>query len=134
MVVVQESSSMVGTRVSTRASRRRFTVEYKTGIIQEAERCRAAGEIGSLLRREGLFSSQLTEWRKLYRNGARSALAKKRGPKPKRSAEAEEIERLQKEVEKLRRKLDHAEQLIGLQKKLAELLGRPFPDESGEHK
>jgi transposase len=113
-------------------------VEYKTGIVQEAERCRAAGEIGSLLRREGLFSSQLTQWRKLYRDGARSALAKKRGPKPRRSAEKQEIERLQKEVEKLRRKLDHAEQLIGLQKKLAELLGRPFPedrpDESGEHK
>jgi transposase len=134
-VAVQSGSSIgVGNGVSPRAGRRRFTVEYKTGIVQEAERCRAAGEIGSLLRREGLFSSQLTQWRKLYRDGARSALARKRGPKSQKSAEKQEIERLQKENEKLRRKLDHAEQLIGLQKKLAELLGRPYPDESGEHK
>lgn len=131
-MAVSDSSSMVGPGVSARASRRRFTVEYKTGIVQEAERCRAAGEIGSLLRREGLFSSQLTEWRKLYRDGARSALGKKRGRKPKKSVEKSEVERLQKEVEKLRRKLDRAEQIIALQKKVAELLGRPIAEESGE--
>lgn len=131
-MAVPMSSSLVGSGVSTRASRRRFTVEYKTGIVQAAERCRAAGEIGSLLRREGLFSSQLTEWRKRYRDGARSALAKRRGPKRKKSEETQEVERLQKENEKLRRKLERAEQIIALQKKVAELLGRPIPDESGE--
>lgn len=131
-MAVPMSSSMVGTGVSTRASRRRFTVEYKTGIVQEAERCRAAGEIGSLLRREGLFSSQLTEWRKLYRDGARSALAKRRGPKRKKNGVTQEVERLQKDNEKLRRKLARAEQIIALQKKVAELLGRPITEGSGE--
>jgi transposase len=130
---VEESVPPVGHGVSTRARRRRFTVDYKTGIVQEAERCRAAGEIGSLLRREGLFSSQLTDWRKQYQAGARKALSQKRGPK-KRSVEKTEIERLEKEVEQLRRKLDHAEKLIGLQKKLAELLGSPLPEHSGERK
>lgn len=130
-MAVQEGSSItVGHGVSTRASRRRFTVEYKTGIVQEAERCRESGEIGGLLRREGLYSSQLTEWRKAYRAGARKALSQKRGPK-KRSVEKTEIERLQKEVEKLRQKLDHAEKLIGLQKKLAELLGSASHEQSG---
>lgn len=133
-MAVSESISPVGPGVSTRASRRRFTVEYKTGIVQEAERCRESGEIGSLLRREGLFSSQLTEWRKLYRAGAKKALSQKRGPNAKRSVEKIELERLQKENEKLRRKLDHAEKLIGLQKKLAELLGSPLPEESGGSK
>jgi transposase-like protein len=132
-MAIQESVPPLATGGSTRASRRRFTVEYKTGIVQEAERCRASGEIGSLLRREGLFSSQLTEWRKRYRAGARRALSAKRGPK-QRSAAKTEIERLQRDNETLRRKLDHAEQLIGLQKKLAELLGAPPPEASGESK
>lgn len=130
MAVQERSSITVGPGTSTRARRRRFTVEYKTGIVQEAERCRESGEIGGLLRREGLYSSQLTDWRKQYQAGARKALSQKRGPK-KRSVEKGEIERLQKEVEKLRQKLDHAEKLIGLQKKFAELLGSPLPEQSG---
>jgi len=132
-VAVQTGSSNgIGSGDSTRASRRRFSVEYKTAIVQEAERCRAAGEIGSLLRREGLFSSQLTQWRKLYRDGARSALGRKRGPKRKKSAEGQEVERLRKENEQLRRRLEHAQQVIALQKKVAELLGRELPEESGD--
>jgi transposase len=131
-VAVPMSSSMVGTGVSTRASRRRFTVEYKTWVVQEAERCRAAGEIGGLLRREGLFSSQLTQWRTLYRDGARKALSRKRGPRSTKKVEKLEVERLQKENAKLRQKLEQAETIIALQKKVAELLGRPIPEGSGE--
>lgn len=130
MAVQSISSVDIGSGVSARASRRRFTVEYKTGIVQEAERCREAGEIGGLLRREGLYSSQLTDWRKQYQAGARKALSQKRGPK-KRTVEKREIQRLQEENEKLRRKLDHAEKLIGLQKKLAEFLGSSLPEQSG---
>lgn len=137
-VAVPDRSSLVVSQGVARAGRRRFTVEYKTGIVQEAERCRAAGEIGSLLRREGLFSSQLTEWRKLYRDGARSALSKKRGRKPKKSVEKSEVERLERENEKLRQRLERAEQIIALQKKVAELLGNPIleerPESSGERK
>src|SRR5690606_39695110 len=112
----------ISSGVSLRGRRRRFTADYKAKIVQEAERCRAPGEIGSMLRREGLFSSQLADWRKQYRSGAQKALSSRRGPGKKRSAEQVEIERLQKEVAGLRRKLDHAEQLIGLQEKLSELM------------
>ena len=58
--------------VPARGRRRRFTVGQKTRLVQEAAQCRAVGEIGSLLRREGLFSSQLTMWRKQYAAGARA--------------------------------------------------------------
>jgi transposase-like protein len=134
MAVPSLSLNDISSGVSTRARRRRFTAEYKAKIVQEAELCRASGEIGSLLRREGLYSSQLTDWKKQYKSGAHKALAARRGPAKKRSAEQLEIERLEKEVAGLRRKLDHAEQLIGLQKKLSELMSssnREDPDPSG---
>lgn len=132
MAVAERSAIVVGRGESTKAKRRQFTMDYKAAVVQEAERCREAGEIGGLLRREGLYSSQLADWRKLYRAGARTALAQPRGPKTRGRVEAQERERLQKENEQLRRKLAHAEQLIGLQKKLADLLGPSLPDASGE--
>ena len=110
--------------------RRRFTVEYKTRIVQAAALCRAVGEIGSLLRREGLFSSQLTMWRKQYHAGARQALAQRRGPRPR--AETSEFARMQRENAQLRDELARAELLIGIQKKLSALLERPRPDRTGE--
>ncbi len=110
--------------------RRRFTVEYKTRIVQEAAQCRAAGEIGSLLRREGLFSSQLTMWRKQYHAGARHALAQRRGPKPK--ADTSELARVQRENAQLRDHLARAELLISIQKKLSVLLERPRREPSGK--
>jgi transposase len=132
MAVSSSSAIVVETGVSPRASRRRFTVEYKTWVVQEAERCREAGEIGGLLRREGLFSSQLTMWRKQYKAGVRHALSQKRGPKSKRTVETSELARMQRENEQLRQQLARAELLIGIQKKLAELMGTPLPDASGE--
>ena len=118
--------------VEVRASgrRRRFTVEYKTRIVQEAAQCRAVGEIGSLLRREGLFSSQLTMWRKQYHAGARQALAQRRGPKPR--ADTSELERVQRENAQLRDQLARAELLIGIQKKLSALLERPRREPNGK--
>ncbi len=108
--------------VAVRAGRRRFTVEYKTRIVQEAAQCRAPGEIGSLLRREGLFSSHLTTWRKQYHDGARQALARKRGPKPAARGDQGELARLQRENAALRGQLERAERVIAIQKKVAELL------------
>ena len=70
MTAVSQSATQTESRVTARAGRRRFTVDYKTAIVEEAERCRAASEIGALLRREGLYSSHLTAWRKQYRVGA----------------------------------------------------------------
>ena len=86
------------TKVSARSGRRRFTAEYKPSIVQQAAQCRAPGEIGALLRREGLFSSQFTMWRKLYQRGARRALSQPRGPTARRTAENETVARLEREL------------------------------------
>ena len=79
--------------VPERAKRRRFSAEYKLRILQEADRC-GSGDLGALLRREGLYSSHLVTWRRQRDEGALSALSKKRGRKAKRSPEEIEIERL----------------------------------------
>jgi transposase len=104
--------------------RRRFTAEYKARIVREAESCTEQGEIGALLRREALYSSQLSKWRELYSKGAAEALRdNKRGRKRKRTPEQEENERLRKENEKLKHRLYQAETIIDCQKKLSRLLG-----------
>lgn len=89
--------------------RRRFRAEYKTEIVQAAARCTEPGQIGALLRREGLYSSQLAEWRKQYRASAHAGLQeKRRGRKPKQSALEKENERLWKENKRLEERLDQA--------------------------
>lgn len=106
--------------VPERAKRRRFSAEYKLRIVQEAERC-PPGELGALLRREGLYSSHLTAWRHQRDNGALAAFSRKRGRKAKRSPEQEEIDRLQQEVEQLRRRVAQTEAIIAAQRKVAAL-------------
>ncbi len=106
--------------VPERAKRRRFTAEYKMRIVQEADRC-SAGEQGALLRREGLYSSHLAAWRRQRDTGALAAFGKKRGRKAKRSPEQEEIERLQREIGRLRRRVEQTEAIIAAQKKVAAL-------------
>lgn len=118
--VAEQSSTGVS------ASRRRFTVEYKIAIVQEAAQCRAVGEIGALLRREGLYSSQLTTWRKQYRAGVRQALARPRGPKVTTAPATADVARLERELAQVREQLARAELLISLQKKLSELMGIPI--------
>jgi transposase-like protein len=112
--------------VMARPARRRFTAEYKLRILQEAERC-APGEVGALLRREGLYSSHLTTWRQQREAGSLAALAaKKRGPKVDPQAEA--LARLQRENAKLQAKLARADLIIEAQKKLLVLLNLPIPE------
>ena len=106
--------------VPERAKRRRFTAEYKMRIVQEADRC-SAGEQGALLRREGLYSSHLAAWRRQRDTGALAAFGKKRGRKTKRSPEQEEIERLQREIGRLRRRVEQTAAIIAAQKKVAAL-------------
>ena len=106
--------------VPERAKRRRFTAEYKLRIVQEADRC-SAGEQGALLRREGLYSSHLAAWRRQRDTGALAAFGKKRGRKAKRSPEQEEIERLQREIGRLRRRVEQTEAIIAAQRKVAAL-------------
>ena len=114
--------------VLARATRRRFTAEYKARIVREADACREQGEIGALLRREGLFSSHLAGWRKQVRqHGVDGLAAKKRGPAraPKKSAREIELERKTRVLEK---RLAKAQLVIEFQKKVHELLGLPLKD------
>jgi transposase-like protein len=109
--------------------RRTFTAEYKLGILAEVDRCREAGAIGALLRREGLYSSHLVEWRRQRARGELQAGATKvRGRKP--TPEAQEVARLQRENERLRAQLAQAELIIGAQKKLAQALEHALTDQS----
>ena len=116
--------------VPDRSIRRRFSAKYKLKIVQEADRCSEPGQIGALLRREGLYSSQLTAWRKLRDKGALHGLsAKKRGPKPPpQNPQANEMKRLQKENARLQKKLARAEAIIDFQKKVHALLGTPLEE------
>lgn len=110
--------------VLERPKRRRFSASYKLKIVSEADRLSGTGEIGSFLRREGLYASQLAKWRKLRDEGALSGLSKKkRGPKvAKPNPLAGENESLRRENKRLLKKLQKAEMLIDLQKKVAALL------------
>lgn len=120
--------------VPARASRRRFDAAYKLKIVEEADRCTEPGQIGELLRREGLYSSQLTTWRKQRDEGALGGLqGKKRGRKPRRKdSRDQELERLRKENEQLQKRLRQAETIIDVQKKVSEILGMSQTD-SGEN-
>ena len=104
--------------------RRRFSASYKARIVREADACTESGEIGALLRREGLFSSQLAEWRKQYREGAETALTdNKRGRKATANPLSDENLRLVRELERTQKKLRQAEMIIEFQKNLCEILG-----------
>lgn len=128
MTTTETTTQPPETEVSAKATRRTFTKEYKLGILEEADQCSGSGELGKLLRREGLYSSHLTSWRKQRREGTLIALGRRRGPKKKTTAEQLELEKLRRENQRLRKKLDHAEKIIGVQKKLSEVLGIQLED------
>lgn len=113
--------------VSALPKRRRFSAAYKARIVEEAEGCTESGTIGALLRREGLYSSQLSSWRALYRTGALQALRDdKRGRKTKKHPLEDENEKLRKQNEHLANRLERAETIIEIQKKVATMLGIPL--------
>ena len=116
--------------VVPRAKRRQFSAKYKLRILTEADQCTQRGEIGALLRREGLYSSHLTTWRRQRDRGQLAGLSsKKRGRKP--DPQAAELARLQRENEQLKARLEQAETIIEVQKKLSQMLGLP-PAEKDE--
>ncbi len=117
------------TEVESKAPRRRFTREYKISILERVDACTNPGEIGKLLRQEGLYSSHLSSWRGQRRAGILNALGRKRGAKAKSSMQLEN-EKLLRENTRLRKKLAHAEKIIDVQKKLSEVLGIPLEDET----
>ncbi len=124
MEMLTNGSKPADPEVVERAVRRRFTPQYKLKILREAERCSTPGEIGALLRREGLYSSNLSAWRKQREAGAyASMLATKRGRQPKLSAQDKELAGLRQELERVHKKLGQAEKIIEVQKKLSEVLG-----------
>ncbi len=109
--------------VVPKAKRRTFKAEYKARILREADAAASTrGGVGELLRREGLYSSHLAEWRRDAKQGALKGLSKKRGRKA-RSAESRELEELRREKARLEEKLRRAEIIIDVQKKVATLLG-----------
>ncbi len=111
--------------VTPKAKRRRFSAQYKLRILEETDRCTQPGQIGALLRREGLYSSNLTSWRRQRDQGQIGALSpKKRGPKPAPDAAmARELTRLREQNQRLEQKLKKAELIIEVQKKVSALLG-----------
>jgi len=111
--------------VPEKAHRRRFSGAYKLQILRAADACTEPGEIGALLRREGLYSSHLSKWRQLRDAGALEGLRpRKRGRKPRPvDPQAKRITELERETGRLRRKLEQAEMIIDVQKKLSRILG-----------
>lgn len=113
--------------VSAIPKRRRFTAQYKLDVLKQVEACRdQPGAIGAVLRREGLYSSLLTLWRQERDRGALEALAKKRGRKTTRSPLSDENEKLRRENAELKRRLEQAETIIDVQKKISSILGIPL--------
>ena len=116
--------------VVAKATRRRFTVEYKRKIVREADSCKTPGAVGALLRREGLYSSHLTTWRAARERGELAGAPKKRGPM-RRVADPRDkrITELGRENIHWRKRAERAEALVELQKRIAALLGTPLTTE-----
>jgi transposase len=115
--------------VPEKPERRRFTVEYKLRVLREADRSTGPGQLGALLRREGLYSSHLSTWRKQREEGTLAGLTpKRRGRKANPDAALiAENQRLKRETQRLAAKLRQAETIIEVQKKLSEVLAIPLP-------
>lgn len=121
------------TEVVSKAKRRSFTAEYKREVLRQAAACKP-GELGALLRKEGLYSSHLTSWRREMEERGLSGLApRKRGPKvTPPSPEELELRRLRRENAILTARAERAETLVELQKKMASLLGRDLSKPNDE--
>ena len=122
------------TEVTAKPARRRFTAAYKLSVVERAEGCKEPGEVGRLLRQEGLYSSQLSAWRKAAREGSLQELGKKRGPRkrpPVTKRWKERARELERENRRLREDLRRAHLVVEVQEKMAELLGVGLADEEG---
>jgi transposase len=114
--------------VSAKARRRRFSADYKLRMLREAERCATPGAIGALLRREGLYSSHLTTWR---RQQAAGLQPRRRGGQSQANPLAARVAQLERQNARLERELEKAQTIIEVQKKVAALLGKVEPSGSG---
>jgi transposase-like protein len=138
---MMERKELVGDRrtapspeVLEKPVRRRFTVEYKAKILAEADACTEPGQLGELLRREGLYSSHVSTWRKQRDAGALAGLApRRRGRKARpKNPLNDENERLRRENQRLKEQLRQAELIIDVQKKVSEMLNIPLKTPNGD--
>lgn len=107
-----------------KAERRRFTAEYKQKVLREADNCQRPGGIGALLRREGLYWSNLSNWRKQRESGELAGLSRKRGPEHReKNPLSDRVTELERENGRLKRRAERAEGIVELQKKVSEILG-----------
>ena len=130
MSALEQSLVEPAIEVVAKATRRRFTVEYKRKIVREADAGKTLGAVGALLRREGLYSSHLTTWRGARERGDLVGAPKQRGPvrrvadpRDKKLAEQE------REISRWKKRAERAEALVELQKQVAALLGTPLATE-----
>ncbi len=122
------------TEVTAKAARRRFTAAEKLRVLREADRCTKPGELSALLRREGLYSSHLSAWRAARKGGELAGLTPRaRGPKAKPvDPRDKKIAELERQTRRLHARLERAEGLIELQKKVAAILSEPLTDDERE--
>ena len=124
----KENEQKSSSEVKPRASRRRFSREYKLSVLAEADACKKPGELGALLRREGLYSSHLSSWRSQRDRGGFKGAAKKRGPKPREANPLDKrVRELERENAKLLRRVKRAEAMIEVQKKVSDLWSVTLP-------
>jgi transposase-like protein len=125
---IQSIGTIPEPEVRERAVRRRFTAEYKLRILKRAESCTERGQLGALLRKEGLYSTNLIAWKRQLEKGTLEALSpRKRGPKGKRpDPSARRIAELERKNQRLEKKLRQAETIIEVQKKVSEILQIPL--------
>jgi transposase-like protein len=125
---METSQMTVETEVTAKATRRRFTAAEKLRVLKEADRCRKTGELGALLRREGLYSSHLSAWRTARQRGELAGLSPRaRGPKTRPvDPRDHKIAEQAREISRLQARLERAEGLIEVQKKVSQILGVPL--------
>jgi transposase-like protein len=125
-----KSEERMKTEVVAKAKRRQYMAEYKLRILRELDECTGKGDIGAVLRREGLYSSMIRKWREQREKGSLNGLSgQRRGPKV--DPNAAELARLQRENKRLKEQLERAELIIEVQKKVARLMDErpPLPNE-----
>lgn len=123
-IAAPSTADSVDTEVPAKPQRRLFSAEDKARILEETDRAVAHGSgVGAILRREGIYSSTLHNWRKERDQAVRKAFSQKRGPQPQRNPLAAENEKLRRQNQHLQEELEKAHIIIDVQKKVARLLG-----------
>lgn len=132
MEPMNEKRTTPSQEVLEKPERRRFTMEEKTRILDQADACTESGQLGELLRSEGIYSSYLTAWRRQRDEGSQAGLTPKRRGRKAKSMNplADEVTRLQRKIEHLQDKLRQAELIIDVQKKVSEIMGIPIQSEN----